>query len=220
MTFHPFFCLKKKENWEKATLALVTPEQTKTIEKEGIAVNLKKFIDTEYFYKTDNFIHPQGKIKERVAQFERLYSYEVFHEYQKDEIINFYNQWRDQKERADSALFYQESDELFFFCLDNLEKYEIRQIYIEANGKLIGLAWGVEHPSKNWVGIHMKTDYSYKGLSRFLQKKRAELFEKHEIFSLGTSCHEDGLKTYKQELRPIYMKDYYYLSTGEKNGKN
>ena len=217
--FPSIFLPQKKENWEKSTIALVTPEQIDALEKEGVKINLQNFIDTEYFYKTDNFIHPKGKIKERVAQFERLYLYKVSYEYQKDKIINFYNQWHDQKERADSALFYQESDELFHFCLNNLKKYKIRQIYIEINGKLAGLAWGAEHSSKNWVGLHMKTDYLYKGLSRFLQKKRAELFEDFENFSLGTSCHEDGLKTFKKELNPLYTKDYYYLSTGEKNGK-
>ena len=83
------------------------------------------------------------------------------------------------------------------------------------DGKLAGLAWGVKH-RYNWVGLHLKVGYQYKGLSGFLHSERAKLFSSAKEFTLGTGACDSGIENYKKELGPSREEDYFYILTGDK----
>ena len=137
--------------------------------------------------------------------------------FSKKEILDFYTFWKSQREH--NSITSDESERLFFWMLDRLNP-DIKQLYVVVDKKLIGLAWGMKHPFyDSWVGLHLKVDYSYKGLSRFLHHKRAELFKDYELFTLGTGCQDSGITKFKEELGPFKKIDYYYLLTGDKQKK-
>ncbi|MFA6422862.1 MAG: hypothetical protein WCW17_00235 [Patescibacteria group bacterium] len=213
--FPSIYLPKEQKNWERASIAFATPEDILKVKNAGIQITLDNPIESEFYYKTADFINPKNKNAERVRQFEKNYTFNILNEYPKQKIIDFYNQWKDQ--RVHESLTFEDAEQSFFFCLDNLGKYNVKQVYIESDDKLIGFAWGVEHQSGNWIGLHLKVNYSFKGLSRFLHHKRAELFADKEYFSLGTGSHDSGITQYKEELGPDYKLEYHYLLTGEKD---
>ncbi|MFA6047288.1 MAG: hypothetical protein WCV59_02410 [Parcubacteria group bacterium] len=214
--FPSLFLPKNKDNWAMASMSMITEEEVKKIKKEDIEIANQNPTETEYYYKTSGFLDPKSKMKNRVNQFNKSYDYNILNNYSKTKLTEFYNLWEGQKERS-SDLFEKESTEFFFFCLENLEKYDIKQIYVEIDGKLAGFAWGVGHSDHNWAGLHLKANYDYKGLSRFLHHERAKLFSDRDLFSLGTGCHDPGLIQFKKELGPVLEKQYYYVFTRDKN---
>lgn len=100
--------------------------------------------------------------------------------------------------------------------MDNLKKYQVKQVYVIVNKKLIGFAWGLKHSSGNWIGLQLKVKYRYKGLSRFLHQERAKLFSRYELFTLGAGAQEPGIIQFKKELGPTEEREYFYVLTGKK----
>ena len=213
--FPCIFMPKKKENWTRCSVALATKEDIETIEKENIEILVNKPVGNEFFYSTENFINPKGSFKNRVKQFVSNYEYLLIYNCDKKRIIEFYNFWKSQRKHEN--ITFEESEAFFNFCLNNLDKYDIKQVYVEVKNKIVGLAWGINFlGSNNWIGLHLKVNYQHKGLSRFLHHERAKIFEKYKEFSLCTEVYDKGIDKYKEELGPIYKKAYYYLLTGEK----
>ncbi len=212
--FPSIFVPQNKLNWERASIAFVTPEEVGQIKKEGIEIMLDKFIENEYFYKTEALITPHSDIKRRISQFQNSYEFEIFNSYPKEKIKEFYQFWKGQKSR--DSLTFSEADEEFSKLLNILEKYDIKQVYVTVKNKLIGFTWGVAHQSGNWVGLQLKVNYEYKGLSRFLHHERAKLFSDREFFTIGTGAREVGIAQFKEELGPAYKKEYHYVLTGDK----
>lgn len=213
--FPSFFLPKNPRNWERATMSMITADDVQKIKDAGIEVVVEIPTETEYFYKTDDFLHPRGKMKERINQFTNNYSFTTKNTYPKNKIKDFYKLWEDQRDRS-NEIFEQESTRLFNFCLPNLEKYDVRQIYVEVEGKLAGFAWGLKHLGNRWVGLHLKVDYQYKGLSRFLQSERAKLFSDCDEFTLGTGCKDPGIIQFKKELGPTKEQQHFYVFTRNK----
>ncbi len=212
--FPSLFLPNKKENWINASILLATEEDKKKIKDEDLEILVEKKVGTEFFYNTTDFIDPKGDLKKKVNSFINNYSFEIKNNYSKDKILEFYNFWKNQREHE--SITFESSEEFFIFCLENLDKYEIKQVYVEIDGKLVGFAWGINFRD-GWVGLHLKVNYEYKGLSRFLHFKRAELFKDAKIFSIGTGSHDIGIENYKKELGPIKIIEYSYLLTGQKN---
>ena len=213
--FPSIFIPKDKINWTNCSIALATKKDVREIEKENIEIKFQVPVTTEFFYSTDSFINPRGDFLRRIKQFKTNYAYSIKNSYPGDNVIKFYKFWKKQKER-DGGVFIKESENYFYYCLKYLKKYSIKQIYVEVDDKLVGFAWGVTHPSGNWVGLHLKVDYQYKGLSRFLHYERAKLFKDKKLFTLGTDTHDSGIAQYKNELGPVAEKDYFYILTGKK----
>ena len=213
--FPLFFLPKNKSNWERASMCAITKEDVAKIKKEKIDIGIENKAETEYYYKTKDFLNPKSKTKNRINQFTKNYTYQLRDTYPKNKIAKFYDLWQGQKKTI-SDMFERESTELFFFCLKNLNKYKIKQIYVEIDGKLAGFAWGVHHSKNKWVGLHLKVDYKYKGLSRFLYHERAKMFSNDDLFSLGSGCHDPGLIQFKKELGPVLEKQFYYIFTRDK----
>lgn len=210
--FQVIFLPKNDKNWQMTSMSMLMREDVDRIRSRNIDVAIEKATGIEFFYKTNNFINPQGKLKERISQFVKNYSFTIKNKYQKDKIIDFYNLWEGQLDQEEDV-FSKESMDFFNFCLANLEKYDIQQVYVEVDGNLVGFAWGVKHPSGNWAGLHLKVDYKYKGLSRFINHERAKLFPDLDLFTLGTGCNDPGLTQFKKELGPVKEQEYFYVLT-------
>jgi len=212
--FPALFLPQNPANWQNFSVTFATLADIKKIKQQNIEIILQKPVGTEYFYRTEDLLHPDRKIAQRIRQFNKLYQYKVLDSYPADKIRQFYLAWKNQKERPGDL--FDEAERIFFFCLENLPKYDIKQVYVEVEGRLAGLAWGVAHPDGGWVGLHLKTDYRFKGLSRFLHQKRAELFADREYLALSTGEKDPGITQFKKELGPAEERDYYYVLTGGK----
>jgi hypothetical protein len=169
---------------------------------------------TEFIFRTSDFVHPIGDLAKKIRSFVSKHKYTVKHSYPRQEIERFYKAWKLQRDWDLSWL--EESERSFFFQLDRLDELNIKQVYVEVDGTLAGFAWGVSHPSGNWVGLHMKVLYQYRDLSRFLHRERAKMFEGSEFFSLGTASAEEGMGRFKHELGPIEERKYFFLLLGDK----
>jgi hypothetical protein len=210
------FTPQYSSNWEYAVISFATEEDIKKIQNDGIDVLIQNPMGEEFFYETATFTTPTGKLKSRIQQFTSQYTYTITHTCDRETIQTFYLFWKSQKKHE--SITFEESEEFFYYCLDHLEEYDIRQVYVYIEKQLVGFAWGVLHPeSNNWVGLHLKVDYTVKGLSRFLHHKRALLFEDHPTCTLGTGVHDVGIRQFKKELGPIDTISYTYLLTGKKS---
>jgi|SRR3989344_6809332 len=211
--FPSIFLPINEKNHEKCSVTFSTEENREIIKKENIPIIVENPTGTEFFYKTEDFINPSGGLKTKINRFIKSYSFTQKNSYDKEKILDFYSFWKNQ--RKHESFTFEESEEFFMFCLDNLEKYNIKQVYVEIDEKLAGLAWGVNFRD-NWVGLHLKVDYQYRGLSRFLYSERAKLFKDCKIFTLGTGAHDPGIENYKEELRPFKKINYSYILTSSK----
>lgn len=212
--FPALFLPQNPANWENFSVTFATTEDVEKIKKQNIEIILQKPVGTEFFYRTDDLLNPNNKIAQRIRQFNKLYKYKVFSSYPQDKVRQFYQDWKNQKERPGDL--FTEAEKLFFFCLENLSKYDVKQVYVEIDGQLAGLAWGVAHPAGGWVGLHLKTDYHFKGLSRFLHQQRAQLFADRKYLALSTGEKDPGITQFKKELGPTEEREYCYLLTGGK----
>lgn len=215
--FPAIFLPRNKENWLHTSTTFVTLKDVEKLNNENIEIIINKPTGTEFFYNSADFINPTGELKTKINRFKDNYAFEIKNKYSKDKILEFYNFWKDQ--RIHESITFGESEEFFMYCLDNLDKYNIKQVYVESEGKLIGLAFGMIHTKGGWVGLHLKVDYSYKGLSRFLHHERSKLFSDRLEFTLGTDAHDVGIGNYKEELGPKHKEVYFYVLTGDKMKK-
>lgn len=211
--FPSIFLPRNKANWINCSVAFATKDDIEKVKKGNIGILATKPMGAEYFYNTSNFTQPHGPLKTKINRFANNYRFELKSKCEKDKILKFYNFWKNQ--RKHESITFDESEEFFHFCLDNLNKYDIKQVYVEIEGKLAGFAWGIKHRD-NWIGLHLKVDYQYKGLSRFLHSERAKLFADKKEFTLGTGASDSGIENYKKELGPSREEDYFYLLTGGK----
>lgn len=211
--FPSIFLPRKKENWINSSVMFTTKEDRERVKEEKISILVETPVGTEFFYNTADFTNPKRDLKTRINSFVKNYSFTLNNIYDKDDVLFFYDFWK--KQRAHESLTFEESEEFFMFCLDNIKKYNIQQVYVEIGGRLAGLAWGVRLKN-NWVGLHLKVDYQYKGLSRFLHSERAKLFKDCGFFTLGTGAYDSGIESYKKELGPIRTTDYSYILTSPK----
>ena len=211
--FPSLFLPKNIKNFEYMTASMINEHDIKKIINSGIEVIINK-TETEFIYLTENIINPSGGHKRQINKFKKN-DYKIYNVYERGKILRFNDEWRTQKKV--NNVFIEESNNFFGFCLDNLDKYDVKQIYVEVDNKLIGFGWGVKHSKDEWVNLHIKCDYGYKGLSQFLNCELAKMFCDVKICSLGTGCQNTGLIKYKTELNPIKQNKYYYVLTRGKN---
>lgn len=212
--FPSIYTPTKKENWASAHIAMAADEDIENIKKEGIEIILQKPMGKEFFYATEEIANPKKDLLNKVNRFKNNYPHKVLNSYDRDKIVEFFNFWKNQREH--NSITFDESEDFFYFCLDYLDKYGVKQVYVESEGKLIGFTWGVQH-QKGWLGLHLKVDYSFKGLSRFLHSERAKLFPGLAEFTTGTGAHDKNIDQYKEELGPTRTVNYSYLLTGQKS---
>lgn len=212
--FPSLFLPKNKQNWVNSSVLFTTESDVDSVSDEKIQIIMKEPTGTEFYYKTADFTNPKGSFGRRVSSFTNNYKHNLKFTYDKDKILEFYDFW--EKQREHGGIVFSASKQFFIFCLNNLEKYQVRQVYVEVDSVLVGFAWGIKHESGNWVGLHLKANYEYRGLSRFIISERAKLFEESGEFSLGTEADEKGIEQYKEELGPFKKVKYSYILTGDK----
>ncbi len=215
---HDFPCLflpKKKENWERCSVTFTTKQDRQRLLDEGIELRVQEKAGSEFYYQTKTLTDPSGQTKRDVELFVKRYTHRIVSECEPIIVRTFYEEWKSQKSSRDNLLF-DISEAFFFFCLENLNRYAVRQVYIFADQKLVGLAWGVKHSEGKWVGLHLKSLYAFKGIGRFLHHQRALLFATEPEMTLGTEAHESGIAKFKEELGPSERAEYEYVLTGER----
>ncbi len=213
--FPCLFLPKKKENWERCSMTFTTEQDRQRLVEEGVEIRVEAKTGTEFYYETNVLVNPSGHIKRDVELFTKRYSYEVVSTCEPEKIRAFYEEWKAQKTNRENITF-EISEAFFFFCLENLDRYDVRQVYIFVEQKLVGLAWGVKHSEENWVGLHLKSLYAFKGLGHFLHHQRALLFSNEPNMTLGSEAHQPGIAQFKEELGPSKRVEYSYVLTGDK----
>lgn len=212
--FPSLFLPQNPLNWENCSITFARKEDVNRLREHKIEILIEKALEFEYYYPTQQFTQPSGSFGKKIRAFQKKYHFTILEHYDRSGIEAFYQEWKKQKQ-AHSFTF-DESEQFYQFCLKQLDHYPIAQIYIEINNKLAGFAWGIKHPNGGWVGLHLKVNYAYQGLSRYLHHERAKRFEGIDQFSLGTGSFEKGIGDYKEELHPSSKVQYAYVLTGGK----
>lgn len=218
---HDFPCLfppKQKKNWERCSISFAEGAFVESIKKAQIEIIAQVPAGNEFFYKTNTFVHPTGEMDRDVKLFKRRYpEFRIANTCDPKIVQDFYEKWKKQKSREN--IVFNRAQDFFVFCLDRLKQYKIRQVYVFIDDHLVGLAWGVMHSPGKWVGLHLKSLYTYKGLGRFLHHERAKLFSHVPQLTLGTEAFEKGIAQFKEGLGPMKHSAYYYVLTGDSKKK-
>ncbi len=204
----------KKENWDHCSIVFAPQEFVNSLEAESIKIIHKEGTGTEYFYDTAHFVEPTGEMRRDVRHFSNHHDFTVTHTPSPEKIRFFHEQWKAQKERDNMCL--PAGERFFSFCLENLDRFNVQQVYVTVNGELVGLALGVLHSPGKWAGLHLESLYEYKGLGRFLHHERAKLFKDAPEFTLGTEAAVEGIAHFKESLGPSKKVEYSYVLTGER----
>ncbi len=208
---------KKLANLENAEINLATPEEIDYL-KDKVEILEQKQMMAEYFFKTQDIIDLVGvkhkKNRQTINTFEKEYDYKVVYEYDKDKIVNFLNDW-DQKQTIKTAP-YDRGLKFCHFLLDYIDKDKnLKSVFVLVDDKLVGFSIGERLNKKQWIALHQKIDYSYKGLGRWLFRERAKLFQGIEEFANGGAMGDKGIVEFKESLRPYRVIPYYYLKLGK-----
>ncbi len=215
--FPYLFLPRDKTLWEQSTMLWITNEDLKKLEKD-VEILIKNPIGYTYNYATEKIIKLQGKemasFRRQINMFKNKYEYKIFYEYDTEKVFDFIIQW-DKKQKIKTPS-YNISLEAFIFCIKNSKQLNIKNIFVEVDGKLVGIAQGIVFDENRWVGLHLKSDYSIKGLGRFLFRERAKLFKDYKEFTTGGGgCGDHGIIKYKESLHPSNKIEHFYVMTGK-----
>lgn len=199
--------------WENRRISQTTEEDCQKIQASNISILKKNLIETEYFYKNSQFLKPKSSITKQIRKFQKDFPCTIKNEYEISLVGKFYDHWANQKNREQNL---KQNDNFFFFCLRNVQQHPIKQLYIEINGSLVGLAMAISHRQNGWVSLYLKALYEYPGLSHFLRHEMAKNFPQAETVALGPDCGDAGIKKYKEALDPKETKQYFSIQTGTK----
>ncbi len=214
------FLPRSRKLWPNAHILWTKKTDIEKLKKK-VEIKLTVPIVSEYMYRTKKFIDLEDsemkKFRKLIRQFKHNYSYSVDYECDRDQVDQFLTKWSKQQ-KVKTATFW-DNYHYCHYCLDHKRLYGIKTVYVKVEGKLVGIAMGVKFDAKRWVALHIKVDYSYQGLSRFLFHKRAEMFQELPWFTSGSSGLGDkGIEKYKEMLHPDEKIDNFYVITGEKKG--
>jgi hypothetical protein len=192
----------------KARITFASDEYLQDLEKRKVNFGYHQEDLTEFYYPTSNFSDPKGKFKHKISKFINS-DFKILNSYDKEKVALFYYQWR--KQKSDNSYFLKEDERFFFFCLENLEKYKIEQIYIEQNETLVGLAWGRQENEEGWNVLFLKNNHTVHWLNYYLLHELAKIFKDFPYFTFGTDARENSLNEYKVNLHPCETKRYHSI---------
>ncbi|MBU0646656.1 hypothetical protein KJ611_04295 [Patescibacteria group bacterium] len=219
--FESIFLPAAKKNWANALIAYASSADIVRLAAARIGLKKKESFGAEYYYRTADFIRPQRVLAKKIKQFQKKFPRaRILHAYPSEPVLAFHDRWQEQLKDARSLPGMKTDRAFFQHCLENPNRYDIRRVYVELEGKLIGLAWGTTHSSGNWIGLHLKADHEYRGLAHLLLHERAKLFADHSMFTLGVDCNRPGLAAFKRELGPAYTVDFYQIATADPVAQN
>ena len=171
----------------------------------------------EYFFKTDELINMEGskmkKVRKEVSYFESHYDYQVTYEYDLNKIIDFLRLW--DKEQKLKTAPYKRGMDFCYYIIDKLnEDKNLSPVFISIENKLIGFSVGELITKDHWIGLHMKIDYNYKGLGRWLYREQAKLFQGTKYKAAGGGVADPGITYFKKSMNPYQSIPYYHLKLG------
>ncbi len=218
MNDFPFLSLpKNKKHWIRGIFTDASQVDIEMIKNENIEVRNSFVYGPEYYYNTQDFIDlsvSNKTFRKHVNNFKNNYEFKIKNSYPQKKILEFLDKWTSsQKEQNE---LFDNSNEFEKFCIKMCKVIKGKWLFIEVDKELVGYCLSYQFNKDFWVGIHQKVDYNYKGLSRFLLHKRASLFPNTSYFSLGTGARDEGIKKFKEELRPFKKEDRYYIITGNR----
>ena len=176
----------------------------------------KKMYLQSYFYKTENFLLNASKSKD-VKRFTKKYIYKIFPTYEIGKIYELYNAWASMQ--AGKGKPVAPSTELDFF-LDpkNIEKYKIRFLFLEVDGRLVGakIAYPFLARSKKTLILRYQFSlYEYYGINQFMTFELMKREKDFKEFSDGgeyVAEKYEGRRQYKMSRRrPDKIVDIYKL---------
>lgn len=212
--FPSIFTPRDKRNWEHACVYYATPEEIEKIKAEKIEILRQQEMDVEFYYDTQEFVSPKGDLAKRAKAFLKKHPNVVVKtSYPVEAIKAFYGEWKGQRAHTPGM---GDDHDFFLFCLDNFDRYGIKQVYLEDNGKLVGFAFGVAWDEQHWIGLHLKVMYEYRDASRFLNVERAKQFADLPHLTLGGGCGDAGIIAFKKGLKPTFTKTYFRIKTGKR----
>jgi hypothetical protein len=196
-------------NLNKARVTLADDACLENLKIKGI--NFKYYQEdlNEFYYSTSYFSNPNGKLKHKINKFSDSPNITILNSYDKEKISEFYYQWR--KQKPGDNYFLEEDKKFFFYCLENLENYEIKQVYIEQDNTLVGLAWGIQENEDGWNALFIKNNHAIHWLNYYLLYELSRIFETVSYFTFGTDAREPRLNEYKTNLHPYKIKTYHSI---------
>lgn len=211
---------KKRENWPHSIIQWVSSGELDEL-KSQVAIEKSFSSGREFYYRTKDFIDLNGgrwsRFRKDLHKFTKNYKYTLHSSYPNDKVEHFIkNVWL--AEQKDKTASFAESYDFFIFCLGNRQKYNIKTLYVEIGGELVGLAMGAPYNDSNdkWLALHIKVDYNYDGLSKFLYHERAKIFFDYDQFTSGATCAGDeGIEKFKNSLNPCRVEEMYYVITAD-----
>ena len=212
----PFLGLPKdKKEWKKAIIAFASEKELEKIKEEGIKIKNVFQIGEEFYYKTEDLIKLEGEqfhnFRKAVGKFRKNYNFKILNNYPKDKIIEFINNWANQQKEKNEM--FEKGEDYAKLCVQVKDKIpEAKWVFIEVDNKLAGYCCSMPLSNNLWVGLHLKVDYSYKGLSRFLMYERVKQFPSIPFFTLGSGVDE-GVKSFKESLHPTKKEKRYFIIT-------
>ncbi len=208
---------QKLANLENAEINLATTAEIAYLQ-DKVEILEQKQMMSEYFFKTQDIINLTGvkhkKNRQAINSFEKEYNYQLTQEYDREKIIKFLDDW-DQGQVLKTAP-YDRGLKFCHFLLDHLNKdKKLKTVFVSVDNKLVGFSIGELLNKKQWIALHQKVDYNYKGLGRWLFRERAKLFSGVEEFANGGAMGDKGIVEFKESLRPHQTIPYYYLKLGK-----
>lgn len=218
----PLFLPKKVENMRGQSISAAFDEDLNRLQELGLSIKKQVFFGNEYVYKTVDFIQMQGSrfkpFRNAVTRFEKGYQFNLVKEYPHDKIVSFLKKWVNQKStNSKSEITQQSFEEDLAACiraLDILNEIPHKKIFIEIDGQLAGFNIFLPLHNNLWVYLMQKTNYTYKGLDKFLYHLAASEMKETEFFTTGAGAQDPSLIAFKESLNPIMKLPIYVLELG------
>lgn len=219
----PLFLPKKEKNFIGQSISNATDEDIDILLKNGFKVD-KEFFGHEYIYRTKDIIELRGSdfksFRKSLKYFKENYDYQLLHDYPKEKILNFLEEWSKQKELIGNSEETKRNAKFELKAnidwLNLLNKIPHKKIFVEIDGKLAGMTIFLKLHRNLWVALMQKTSREYRGLGKFLYYLKAKEMEGIEFFTTGNPGDDFGLIASKEELRPVKKVPVYVIKNIEK----
>ncbi len=177
---------------------------------------------SDYVYSIDKLIHMPGKKlakkKNLVSQFKKLYpeySVERIHQVHQNEILDFCNQWRENKNQLDVETEFKAIERTFQFW----EEIESKGLMLKVNDKLV--AFSIFSPqNQTMLTEHFeKYDFEVKGAAQMIVYEMAKFAAENGYLLINREqdMNLEGLRQAKRSYDPLFMVEFYRISNSMSN---
>lgn len=213
--------VKSVGNLDKKAFTLLFDDEITRLESLGLRIADKKEVGIEFFYKTSDFAELEGhefkSCRKKINQLNKKYQVKVFTSYDRNKVVDFINEWAEQKHTSDMG-----ERELKSFknevsgsigALDLLDKIPSKSYFVEIGGSLVGFRITVPLSEELWVGVFQKVNHNFKGLNEFIYHISAKDYLDIPWFTTGAAGGNKGLDEHKRKMHPRKEKNLYFVLT-------